>query len=302
MAWAAGCRSAESAATAGPDLNVILCNGRRAEAADLVALAMRNHGHFTTMQVRDGAVRGLDLHLARLREATTELFDVALDDARVLDGLRRGMEIAGSGDCTARVSVCAREFERAAQAAQPLVAGDLDVVVALTPPADPAPDPMRAASFVHERALPHIKHLGTFAQFHLARQARGRGFDDVLFTDASGRISEGTVWNLGLWDGTAVTWPDAPALRGTCERLLQAGLADLGVPQSRRSVQLDELPLFRAAFACNSRGVRAIAAVDAVAFEPDGALADLLGRALALQPWQPVATGRAGFPPAPEFR
>src|SRR3546814_1351768 len=76
---------------------------------------MRNHGHFTTMQVRDGPVRGLDLHLARLREATAELFDVAFDDARATGGLRQALDIAGSGDCTARVTVCAREFERAAQ-------------------------------------------------------------------------------------------------------------------------------------------------------------------------------------------
>src|SRR5690606_40286207 len=103
---------------------------------------MRNHGHFTTMQVRDGAVRGLDLHLARLRDATRELFDVALEDGRVLGGLRQALDMAGSGDCTARVSVCAREFERAAQPSQPLAAGDLDVIVALTPPMVPAPEPM----------------------------------------------------------------------------------------------------------------------------------------------------------------
>lgn len=270
-------------------MNVILCNGRRAEAADLVALAMRNHGHFTTMQVRDGAVRGLDLHLARLRDATRELFDVALEDGRVLGGLRQALDMAGSGDCTARVSVCAREFERAAQASQPLAAGDLDVIVALTPPMVPAPEPMRAASFEHERALPHVKHVGTFAQFHFARQARGRGFDDVLFVDAHGRISEGTVWNVGFLDGQGVvTWPEAPALRGTCERLLQGGLESLGFPQVRRPVSLRELPGFRAAFACNSRGVRAIGAVDEVVFAPDPALADLLGQALAAQPWQPI--------------
>jgi len=272
-------------------VNVILCNGRRAEAADLVALAMRNHGHFTTMQVRGGAVRGLDLHLARLREATDELFGVPLDDARVLGGLRQALDLAGTDDCTARVSICAREYERAARASPPLAAGDLDVIVALTPPAEPSPVPMRAASFVHARALPHVKHLGTFAQFHFARQARGRGFDDVLFTDADGRVSEGTVWNVGFWDGSTVTWPDAPALRGTCERLLQAGLEALAVPQERRVVGLDELPRFRAAFSCNSRGVRAIGAVDEVAFAADGGLAGLLGQALALQPPQPIPAG-----------
>ncbi len=271
-------------------MNIILCNGRRAEAADLVALAMRNHGHFTTMQVRDGAVRGLDLHLARLREATRELFDVALDDERALDGLRRALDIARIGDCTARVSVCAREFERAAQASS-LAAGDLDVLVALTPPAEPAAAPMRASSLLHERALPHIKHLGTFAQFHYARQARGRGFDDVLFVGADGGISEGTVWNVGFWDGQGVTWPDAPALRGTCERLLQAGLEALGIAQDRRRVMLGDLPRFRAAFACNSRGVRAIGAVDEATFAHDPALVNLLGRALAAQPWQPIRAG-----------
>src|SRR3546814_6367969 len=117
---------------------------------------------------------------------------------------------------------------------QPLAAGDLDVIVALTPPREPSPESMRAASFVHERALPHIKHVGTFAPFHLARQARGRGFDDVLFVGSDGRVSEGTVWNVGFWAGSAVTWPDAPALRGTCERLLPAGLAGQGVPQENR--------------------------------------------------------------------
>lgn len=289
----------------GRGLSVILCNGRRAEAADLVALAMRNHGHFTTMQVRDGAVRGLDLHQARLREATRELFDVELDDGRVLAGLRQALDIAGTADCTARVTVCAREFERVAQASSPLAAGDLDVVVALTPAAEPAAEPLRASSFGHERALPHMKHVGTFAQFHFARQARGRGFDDVLFTGADGRISEGTVWNAGFWDGQVVTWPEAPALRGTCERLLQAGLESLGVAQARRPVVLDDLAGFRAAFACNSRGVRAIGAVDEVAFAPDPALMGLLGRALATQPWQPIRAGQeaagVGFPPPPAF-
>src|SRR3546814_3650403 len=80
--WSSDVCSSDLVTIGGRHVNVILCNGRRAEAADLVALAMRNHGHFTTMQVRDGAVRGLDLHLARLREATAELFDVAFDDAR----------------------------------------------------------------------------------------------------------------------------------------------------------------------------------------------------------------------------
>src|SRR3546814_12511986 len=130
---------------------------------------MRNHGHFTTMQVRDGAVRGLDLHLARLREATAELFDVAFDDARATGGLRQALDIAGSGDCTARVTVCAREFERAAQASQPLAAGDLEVRVALAPPREPSPDSLRRVHLVPRRALRSLKQLATIE----LRQERG---------------------------------------------------------------------------------------------------------------------------------
>src|SRR3546814_16417359 len=126
---------------------------------------MRNHGHFTTMQVRDGAVRGLDLHLARLREATAELFDVAFDDARATGGLRHALDIAGSGDCTARVTVCAREFERAAQASQPLAAGDLAVIVALSPPREQSPASIPPPSFRHRRDLPPTTPLGAFPHF-----------------------------------------------------------------------------------------------------------------------------------------
>lgn len=265
-------------------MDLVLCNGRVAGAGDLRALALRNYGHFTTMQVRARAVRGLDLHLRRLREATRALFETALDEARVLDGLHRALDMAATADCTARVTVSAPGFEPA----DPLRAVEVDVVVSIGPPAEPDPAPLRARSFRHERAAPDIKHVGTFPLFHYARQARRAGYDDALFTTAGGRISEGSVWNLGFWDGRAVAWPDAPALRGTCERLLQAGLDGLGVAQAGRRIGLPELAGFRAAFACNSRGVRPIGAIDGVAFAQDPGLMDLLARALASQPRQPL--------------
>lgn len=271
---------------------VLLCNGRIVEADDpgsavawpLHALALRNYGHFTTMQVRDRAVRGLDLHLRRLREATRELFATDLDDARVLDGLRRGLDAAGIPDCSARVTICAPDFDFR----DPLQAMEVDVIVSISPPADPGPEPRRVKSFRHERALPHIKHVGTFPLFHFAREARLAGYDDALFVGHDGRVSEGSVWNVGFWDGQAVVWPLAPALGGTCERLLRTGLDELGVAQVSREVRLPELAGFRGGFACNSRGVWALAGVDGVAWTPDSALVGLLEQALAGRPWQPV--------------
>lgn len=63
--------------------SVTQLNGTTAAPDALAALAFAGHAHFTAMQVRDGRVRGLDLHLARLREASNALFGQALPDARM---------------------------------------------------------------------------------------------------------------------------------------------------------------------------------------------------------------------------
>ncbi|HBZ46612.1 MAG TPA: aminotransferase, partial [Stenotrophomonas sp.] len=60
----------------------VYCNGHRASADDLAG-ALVNYGHFTSLQVRGGAVQGLDLHLRRLRQGTEELFGSTLDGTRV---------------------------------------------------------------------------------------------------------------------------------------------------------------------------------------------------------------------------
>lgn len=67
-------------------------NGRPATAEDLAPLAFAGFAHFTAMQVRDGAVRGLDLHLRRLRHASDELFGQHLADAQVRGHLRTALE------------------------------------------------------------------------------------------------------------------------------------------------------------------------------------------------------------------
>ena len=103
------------------------------------------------------------------------------------------------------------------------------------------------------------------------------------------RVVEGSVWNIGFWDGTGVVWPQAPALRGTTERMLQAGLEARHVPQQVRPVRVDELDGFRAAFAANANGLQPIVAIDAVGYAVDPALSALLEAAAAHTPWEPLA-------------
>lgn len=262
----------------------LFCAGRPATAELLAAPALVNYGHFSTMQVRGGAVRGFDLHLQRLDQATRILFGSELPAARVRAELRAALEAFGSGDASLRASVFAPDFDlrHAGAACAP------QLLVSLAAPAQPDAAPLRVRSVVFQRELPQIKHAGTFALFHQRRLALQAGFDDALFVDAQGLIGEGSVWNIGFWDGQGVVWPQAPALRGTQERLLQAGLEALGVAQQVRPLRLDALDGLSGGFACNSRGQQAIAALDGQGLDADGALLKLLDRALQTQSWQRI--------------
>lgn len=263
----------------------LFCSGRPASAAALAAPALVNYGHFSTMQVRNGAVRGFDLHLQRLDAATRALFGSELPAERIRAELRAALHAFGSGDASLRASVFAPDFDfRRADAA---CAAQL--LVSLAAPAQADATPLRVRSVVFQRELPQIKHAGTFALFHQRRLALQAGFDDALFVDAQGLVAEGSIWNLGAWDGQGVVWPQAPALRGTQERLLQAGLAALGVAQQVRPLQLqDVLAGGWAVFACNARGQQAIAAIDGRPLAPADELLRMLNEAVQTQPWQAI--------------
>ena len=96
------------------------------------------------------------------------------------------------------------------------------------------------------------------------RRARLAGYDDALFNDAEGRISEGSLWNIGFIEGDTVVWPDAPVLDGVAQALIREALDRAGSPQRTEVVRLSDLPRFDAAFLCNSATPAAeISAVDA---------------------------------------
>lgn len=261
-------------------MHATFLNGKPATADDLRALALVNYGHYSSMQVRDGAVQGIELHEQRLQAGTRELFDSILDFAAVRDQMRAAVAIAP--DCTLRVTVFSRSFDYR----KPTGSFAPEVLISLSPPASSSARALRVKSFEFQRPLPHIKHVGTFPLFHYRRLALGQGYDDALFVDGQGRVSEGSVWNLGLWDGAQIVWPEAPALRGTSEQLLQAGLRESGVVQGVRQVRLPELGGFRAAFTSNASGIQSIARIDETEFEADPKLSSILQKALETQAWQ----------------
>ncbi|GAA2839083.1 aminotransferase class IV family protein [Nonomuraea rubra] len=212
-------------------------NGRPATTADLAPLAFAGYAHFTATQVREGRIRGLDLHLERLRGASMVLFGQALPDDRVRSHLRAAIE-AGPADVslTATVYSPAGEFT---------AAGDdlgLDVLIRTGPASSGPAGPLALAVVEHERTLAALKHVGEVAKTYYLRQAVSQGFHDAAFVDRAGRFSEATIWNLAFWDGTAVVWPEAEMLGGTMMGIVRRQLDRLGVPQLVRKITPTDLP------------------------------------------------------------
>jgi branched-subunit amino acid aminotransferase/4-amino-4-deoxychorismate lyase len=222
-------------------------NGRSANTADLAPLAFAGYAHFTAMQVRGGRVRGLDLHLARLREASDELFRRHLPDEVLVERLQ-GALAASPSDASLMCFVTSRpgEFASAGDSV------DLDVLVKITDPAAPPTGPLALDVVEHERHLPHVKHVGEVSKTLLLRRAKARGFDDTAFTDRSGRLSEATIWNLAFWDGESVIWPRAEILTGVTMQILGRRFRALGIAQHTRDVRLDELGEHLSAVVMNS--------------------------------------------------
>lgn len=255
-------------------------NGAPAQAPDLAPLAFAGYAHFTAMQVRGGGVRGLDVHLRRLREASSAMFGQALPDEHILALLRAALRTSPADvSLTATIHGSAGEFTAAPEGQA------LEVLVRTGPPSTGPAGPLALAVFEHERMLPHVKHVGEVAKTYYLREAVRTGCDDAAFVDRHGSFSEGSIWNLVFWDGESVIWPEAPMLTGTTMRIVQRQLAHLGIPQRTRPVTVADLATLTGAAVMNSwtPGV-AVHRIGPTALPASAPLLTLLHRAFDAEP------------------
>ncbi|MFJ2443166.1 aminotransferase class IV family protein [Streptomyces sp. NPDC087658] len=229
-------------------------NGKPVGVEALQSLALTNYGHFTSMRVEDGRVRGLSLHMERLQRDCETLFGAELDPERVRDLARRA--VPSNGAAVVRVTV----FDPDLDLGHPGSADAPRVLVTSRPAAGLPLPPIRVRSRTYTRDLPGVKSVGLFSSLHHRRTAQLDGFDDALFVDGRGAISEGGTWNIGFFDGDQVIWPESDCLPGVTMRLLQHSHAHV-----TRPVNLADLPRMRAAFATNAAvGVRAVSGIDTI--------------------------------------
>jgi len=253
-------------------------DGHPAGADELQALALTNYGHFTSMRVNDGRVRGLSLHLERLVRDCRRVFGADLDPERARDLVRRVAD-GRTGSFVVRVTV----FDPTLGLGSPGASATPRLLVTTRPASKEALPPLRVRSCAYRRDLPTVKHVGLFNALHHRRAAQLAGFDDALFS-WDGLISEGPTWNVGFVDGDRVIWPEADVLAGVTMTLLRRHRDHATAP-----VRLDPLDGIQAAFATNtSFGVRPISAIDAVDLPAEHAVFDDLRDAYASVPDEPL--------------
>jgi branched-subunit amino acid aminotransferase/4-amino-4-deoxychorismate lyase len=257
-------------------LRRIEISGHAVTCGQLGSPDLVSYGHYTSMQVRNHRVRGLDLHLKRLDAATWELYGAGLDGSGVRDHIRHALG-DGGGDASVQVSVFWSEGDVSAS-----------IVVVVEPPGDAPAAPQALRAVPYQRPVPHIKHVGKFGQIYYGRLARQGGFDDALLTGPDGLICEGAIANIAFFDGATVIWPDAPALHGITMQLLEHSLPAAGLPSQRRAVRLADVASFEAAFVTNSIGIAPVGQINDVSLPVHGELMKTVSRVYNSVPWDPI--------------
>ncbi|WP_332679239.1 aminotransferase class IV [Brevundimonas sp.] len=258
-------------------------DGAPASPEDLTHIALVNYGAYTSFRVERGGVRGLDLHLARLEAEAVELFGEPVGEARLRELMRSA--VAEREDCWLRVSLFSQEIGPRT----PNWSGRPRVMIAASPPPPPLADSVRLQVQTYGREAPHLKHVATFGLIRARRMARQAGFDDALFVNAQGQVSEGSLWNAGFISGDEIVWPQAPMLAGVAQALVHRGLGGAGLTGRIAPVHVDDLGDFDGAFICNSATPAcAVASIGDQTFATSAAMIDRLRSAWASNPVQPI--------------
>jgi branched-subunit amino acid aminotransferase/4-amino-4-deoxychorismate lyase len=253
-------------------------DGAPVSADELQVLALTNYGHFTTMRVEDGRVRGLLLHLDRLVRDCRVLFDAELDPDRVRALARRVAPDRGAAIIRVTVFDPDLDLGHIGGEARPRV------LVTTRPAGNLSLPPLSVGSVPFVREMAEVKSVGLFGALRHRRTMRRAGFDDALFVDARSHVSEGGTWNIGFVRAGEVVWPDAECLPGTTMRLLK----DVH-PFTVAPVRPAGVAEFEAAFATNAAtGVRAVAAIDGRPLAGSHPMLDLLRKEYLAVPADPL--------------
>jgi branched-subunit amino acid aminotransferase/4-amino-4-deoxychorismate lyase len=141
------------------------------------------------------------------------------------------------------------------------------VLVTTRTAATTPPPPLRLQAASYQREMPAVKHIGLFGALQRRRAAQREGFDDVLFLNPDGTISEIATSNIGFVRDGQIIWPRSEYLAGITMTLIHQALDE---PVTTEPLTLSDLPGMEAAFATNAAtGIRPITSVDSAQWSSD---------------------------------
>lgn len=246
-------------------------NGNPASTEDVSPLALYNYGNFTTILVDDGRVRGLKSHLSRLEADSRLLFGTSVPEERIMEYVRHAVQ-GQPGKTVVRVTIFSKMFSLL----KPGPGNGLDVLITTRS----APDgPLPAVSLkpiTFQRDLPEAKTASIGGTLYRRRLAQADGFDDALFVNADGEVSEGPTWNIGFVKDGRIILPDAPSLPGVSIQLLATALKHEGKPVRTQTVRLADVAGMDAAFVGSAtNGFRLVARIGDRVFKKSGFIDDI---------------------------
>lgn len=210
-------------------------NGRPSTSDDATDLAFAGFAHFTAMQVRDGAVRGLDLHLARLQRASHDLFGRAVDDGLLRDRMRQAAA-AGPRSLSMVVTIRPAEGE--------FVPADDDRPLDVTVRTDaPRTDRAGRSGSTPSSTNGSCRTSSTSGRARRPTTCAGHGSagSTTPCSSTGPPDQRGHHLNLAFSDGDTVIWPRADLLVGTTMQIVRRQLRLAGIPQDEREVRPADL-------------------------------------------------------------
>ncbi|KKC98919.1 hypothetical protein KY46_16300 [Photobacterium halotolerans] len=224
-----------------------IMNGQPATHQQLSALAFAGHAHFTAIQVRNRKIKGFDLHIARLQQASEHLFGKSVPEQVIR---RQVCQILATQ--APDLSLLVFVYSDTGEFSPEEDSSELNLLIRTAPPSYGPAGPLKLKTFEHERMLPELKHVGEISKTYLMRQAVIQGFDDAIFINRNSWLTEASIWNLAFWDGTTIIWPMGAKLAGTTMQMIQRQLDKMKIPHLEQIITESDLNRYQAAVVMNS--------------------------------------------------
>ncbi len=218
-------------------------------------------GLFETLRLKDGKIRHLAAHLARLHAGAACLgFHVPLPDKEIGQAMTALAKAQGQQDGVLRLTLTRGPARRGL-----LPPAEPHPTLLLTlAPAGAEPGPARAIIATVTRRnefspASRFKTLNVMDALLARREAAARGADEALLLNSQGRLAEGTIANLFVViDGEVLTPPVAD---GALPGVMRAEVIDR-LSASVAPLNPADLAAASEAFLTNANGIRALVAVE----------------------------------------